>query len=238
MAATSTAVCVRARSEAATCARSARTTATKPTTMFASADMSGPSRIASASQRLAQRMAPPTLPHGSTSKWWWSSINPTLSMAGSERAAAGKKRTIMDIEIKPPVLIRAYIYGFLLLWIVVCVFACIKALPHTTALAPVGMLIAGGVFCWRTASVRATTEGTTLLVRNLYRTRRIPAADITDVRTGSTPMQPFGRTVFVVTRNDAVALDVGLFGRLRKGSERDRAALEAWLSEVRGPAQR
>jgi hypothetical protein len=142
----------------------------------------------------------------------------------------------MTVEIRPPVLVRLYIYGFLALWIAFCLFAFIKALPHPTAVVPLAMLIGGAVFCWRVASVAAKSEGTALLVRNLYRTRRIPAADITQVRTGRSPMQPFGRTVFVVTRDEAVALDVGLLGKLRTGTERDRAALEDWLSAVHGSA--
>jgi hypothetical protein len=138
----------------------------------------------------------------------------------------------MCVEIRPPALVRVYTYAFLVLWVAACVFGLIKSLPHFSAIIPLLMLVGGAAFCWRVASVTAKSEGKILLVRNVYRTRRIPAADITEVRTGSSPMQPFGRTVFVVTRREAVALDVGLVGKLRGGAERDRAALEAWLSDV------
>lgn len=139
----------------------------------------------------------------------------------------------MSVHLRPPVPVRIYAGAFLLLWIVACAFGFIKALPNFSAVIPLAMLVGGSVFCWRVASVMARSEGSTLLVRNVYRTRRIPAADITEVRTGTSPMQPFGRTVFVVTNSEALALDVGMVGKLRGGAERDRAALEAWLTDLR-----
>ncbi len=44
-------------------------------------------------------------------------------------------------------------------------------------------------------------------------------------------MQPLGHTVVVVTQSEAAPLDVGLVGKLRRSAERDRAALEAWVSD-------
>jgi Bacterial PH domain len=142
----------------------------------------------------------------------------------------------MSVDIRPPMFVRAYAYVFIVVWIAACLFGFFKALPHLSAVIPLLMLVGGSVFCWRFASVGARSEGQTLLVRNVYRTRRIPAAAITEVRTGRSPMQPFGHTVFVVTDSEAVALDVGLIGRLRGGAERDRAALEAWVSGFHGTA--
>ncbi len=74
-----------------------------------------------------------------------------------------------------------------------------------------------------------TSHGNRLLVRNIYRTRHLTAHEITQVRTGSSPMQPFGRTVYVVTDSDAISLDACTMWGFRKRSERNRQALEAWL---------
>lgn len=139
----------------------------------------------------------------------------------------------MSVDITPPTFVRVYAYAFLVLWIAVGLFIFITALPHVSAVIPLVMLLGGSVFCWRIASLRARSEGQTLLVRNVYRTRHISAADITEVRTGRSPMQPFGHTVFLVTQNEAIALDVGLVGKLHRSAERDRAALQAWVSDSR-----
>jgi len=138
----------------------------------------------------------------------------------------------MRVDIRPAVLVRICAYASLVLWLAAGADIFVTTLPHLIAALPLVMLLGGGVFCWRIASVRTRSDGQALIVRNVYRTRRIPAGDITELRTGRSPLNPFGRTVLIVTANDMVAVDADLIGKLRAGAEHDRAALEAWLSTL------
>ncbi len=138
----------------------------------------------------------------------------------------------MRVDIRPPLLVRVCAYGSLVLWTAAGLFIFVTTLPHLSAALSLVMLFGGGVFCWRIASVRTRSDRQSLLVRNVYRTRQIAAGDITELRIGRSSLNPFGRTVFVVTADAMVAVDADLIGKLRGGAERDRAALEAWLGAV------
>lgn len=143
----------------------------------------------------------------------------------------------MDVNIRPPLLLRVYTYAFGVVWCGLVAVGLVKAAPKPGAVILVFMLVFGVTLCWRMGGLSAVGEGDTLVIRNIYRTRRVPAADITGLRTGTAPMQPFGRTVYVVTDADAIALDACSMWSFRKRSERHRQILETWLQGHRGGAE-
>lgn len=136
----------------------------------------------------------------------------------------------IGVDIRPPVVLRLYANAFGVLWCAAVIYGLARAWPKFgDSLFAIVMLPLGASFCWRIGAARVTSHGNWLLVLNIYRTRHLNAREITQVRTGSSPMQPFGRTVYVVTDSDAISLDACTIWGFRKRSERNKRALEAWL---------
>lgn len=139
-----------------------------------------------------------------------------------------------EVKIRPPLPFRLYTYGFGVLWCVVGVDVFAHAFPKSSSIVPALILASGATFLWRVWALLAKSDGDELLVRNLYRTRRVPASQITQFRTGPAPWLPFGRTVLVVTDSDAFSLDACGMWNFRTRSERDKEGLDSWLGTTRG----
>ncbi|HEX2274138.1 MAG TPA: PH domain-containing protein [Acidimicrobiales bacterium] len=104
---------------------------------------------------------------------------------------------------------------------------------------PVGlaMLAWGGFFIGRMSRLAVIAEEQELVVRNLFRTHHIPRSAIEGFRIGNPPpMMPFGKTIHVLVRDEAiVTADVfmasGLTGRGRRSLEARLQQLREWLHD-------
>jgi len=105
-----------------------------------------------------------------------------------------------EVDIRPPLLLRLYTYAFGVFWCAAVAHELARTLPKFNSVVLFFMLVFGATLFWRLGGLVARSEGDELLVRNVYRTRRVSASQITQVRTGPAPMQPFRRTVYVVHR--------------------------------------
>ena len=104
---------------------------------------------------------------------------------------------------------------------------------------PVGLVMMGGglFFIVRMNRLALIAEDDVLIVRNLYRTRRIPRSAIQGFRTGNPGMMmPFGRTIHVLVADDSVVtaevfMSSGFTRRGRRRLDERLSPLREWLSQ-------
>jgi hypothetical protein len=140
--------------------------------------------------------------------------------------------------IRPPTAARIYVAVFTCFWgSGVLTFGIVAAVHHSPAVVISLLMLAFGLTLgYQIFRLSVTLNPDDLLVRNYYRTRRVPRADIEGFRVGSLSGQPFGRTVYLLLRDGAV-LPLDAAGRMPlsgrgKAAMQDRLrSLQHWLDQ-------
>ncbi len=152
-------------------------------------------------------------------------------------AAAGVVTNRRDV-IRPPLAVRVYVVAFVGIWCGIVSAGLIAAAAHgSPAVVILLLMLAFGLtFGYRIFRLSVTLRPQELLVRNLYRTRRIVRADVEGFRQGAMSQQPFTRTIYVLLRDGTVVpLDVAgrpyFFGRGKTLLEDRMQLLQRWLEQ-------
>lgn len=135
-----------------------------------------------------------------------------------------------------PLLGRLWMVGFSLVWLGVLVSFVVRGVrdsgPNVAGIAlPVAMAVFAGTLAVRMLRSGATAYADELVVRNIWRTRRIPRGEVEDIRVGDLPAGQFGQALHVLTRGGSVfpvdtVTAVLPGGRARLAAERDQ--LRQW----------
>jgi hypothetical protein len=136
---------------------------------------------------------------------------------------------------RPPTWLRYYIVVFGFVWFAILSVFLVTALANSIwGLLAVALVLAGygGFILWRTFHLGLVAYTDEIVVRNMFKTRRIPRLSVDGFRIGSPgiPMS-IGRTIVILVPDDtAVSVD-GLMwaGRGKRG----RARLERLLAQLR-----
>jgi hypothetical protein len=135
------------------------------------------------------------------------------------------------IEIRQSRLIRAMLIAFGIAWCALLAVIVAIALPAPITIVPVLMIAAGALFLSRLATLSVVTDDGELVIRNVYRTWRVPRGAVSGFRLGRDTATPMGYMVFALTDSEIVSLDVSR-APTDVGRARDQlAALQAWLGE-------
>jgi hypothetical protein len=152
-------------------------------------------------------------------------------------AALGPATNRLDV-IRPPLAARAYVVVFLCIWCGGVLAGLIAAAAHGSpaVMFLLLMLAFGLTLGYRIVRLSVAIGRQDLLVRNLYRTRRIARADIVGFRQGALGQQPFTRAIYVLLRDGTVfPLDVTgrpyFFGRGQRLLDNRAQLLQGWLGQ-------
>ena len=150
-----------------------------------------------------------------------------------------------DVIIRPPLAARIYLAVFGTVWCGICGFGIVAALVggHATALLFVGFLMIGSAIVWRGLVTIAAAVDDTLLVRNQFKTWRIPRSEISTFRVGVGSGPPGRAVQALLLDGTVVTLDVTRSGMITRRGERlvehRGALLQQWLGpavhEAHGP---
>jgi hypothetical protein len=140
----------------------------------------------------------------------------------------------VEVELHLLRLARLYALGFSIIWCVaVAGFAALAASQGSPfVVIPILMLVVGvtiGVRLWRLGVI---ARGDEFLVSNYFQTRHLTRAEIEGFRVGTSHhSMPFGRTIYVLLRDESVLpLDVTTRPFVTK---RQRARFDAQLNTLR-----
>src|SRR4051794_26485188 len=112
------------------------------------------------------------------------------------------------LEYRNPRVMRVYGVVFGIVWCGLLVANIIGAsVARSWAAVPVGLLMLawGAFFITRMPRLAVIAQGDELVVRNMWRTRRIPRDEIQDFRIGNPGLlRPFGKTLHVLVGENSV----------------------------------
>jgi len=152
-------------------------------------------------------------------------------------AAVGPGISSPDV-IRPPLAARAYVVVFMCVWCGSVSAGLIAAAAHGSPATVILLLMLtfGLTLGYRIFRLSVALGPQDLLVRNLYRTRRIARADVEGFRQGALGQQPFTRAIYVLLRDGTVfPLDVTgrpyFFGRGQTLLDDRTQLLQRWLEQ-------
>jgi hypothetical protein len=137
------------------------------------------------------------------------------------------------VVIRPPNCYRVFIAGFMVLWIAAAIGSSISAAARGSwAIVPIVLcfVAVGCAHGWRMIGVSVEAGADILVVRNYFRTRRIPRQSIEGFRVGTTAMGP--KTVVVLV-DDGTVLSTEAPMLLGKNFGR-KERLDDVLAQLRG----
>jgi hypothetical protein len=155
----------------------------------------------------------------------------------------GGDAPLTRLEIRPPLALRIYTIGFTVVWIGAVVWAAVSIGWSPAVLVPAGMLVFGILLGWRLAGLAVLARGDELLVRNQWRTARVPRHEIEGFREEAGGWtSPLAKVYALLRDGTVLSLDAISLPRLplRRSRRVDRALtdLRSWLEdagEVTGP---
>ena len=131
---------------------------------------------------------------------------------------------------------RFLVAVFTLLWCGLAIWASVQNGVGPGLIVGLIFVAFGGALGLRMLGIAAIARGDELLVRNAYRTHRLPRSEVEAFSTGHGPMAAFKRTIYVILANETIGLDVGLtlFSLLDGPGalEERRQELEGWLADA------
>lgn len=131
------------------------------------------------------------------------------------------------VDIRPPRSARIWAIGFSVFW---CGLLITFTIPLrggvVEVILPIAMLVFGVSLAYRLVTLSAVTAGGAFVLRNNFRTRRLRRDEIEAFRVGQ---RPWGRTIFVLLRNQSLVQVDAAVRLLPSGRRR----LDAWLAELR-----
>jgi hypothetical protein len=136
------------------------------------------------------------------------------------------------IEIRQSRLLRAGIIGCAVVWCALLVGVVAVTLPTPTMIVPVLMIAFGVLFMGRLATLSVAADDQDLVVRNVYRTWRLPRQDVSGFRLGRDTATPLGYMIFALTDAEIVSLDVSRAPTDHGRARVQLAELEAWLGRT------
>lgn len=144
-----------------------------------------------------------------------------------------------DASYRVSLPVRVFCVGWALFWLGACGAGVVKAAGKgawlTVVVAALVGLV-GGTVAWRNAQLALFTDGDELVIRNVYRTRRLRRADVEGFRVGTPSMWPFGEAIHVLARGGTViASDATSSACSRRARRRRDTTLErlgVWLHDA------
>ncbi|MDX6650461.1 MAG: hypothetical protein QOJ97_2412 [Solirubrobacteraceae bacterium] len=138
------------------------------------------------------------------------------------------------VVIRPPPVMRFFALVFTLVWCGGMIAFAVRDGWSPALILSLVLLVVGAGLGIPMLGMAAIAVGDELIVRNVYRTRRLRRSQIEGFRIGRSPIMPFGRTIHGLVPGETVALDVGLtlFRLLdgRRALEKQLEDLRSWLS--------
>jgi len=135
------------------------------------------------------------------------------------------------IEIRQSRLLRTGIITFAVIWCALLAFVVVVTLPRPTVVVPVLMIGFGVLFLGRLATLSVATEADELVIRNVYRTWRLPRGAVSGFRLGRDTATPMGYMVFALTDAEIVSLDVSRAPTDHGRAHDQLVELEEWLGK-------
>lgn len=143
------------------------------------------------------------------------------------------------IRIRLPRLVRLYVVAFSVVWCGMAGSGLAAALARGSPVVIIAifMLISEAVLAFRLFRLAVISEQGSLVVRNVWRSRGLPRADVEGFRVGAGPMgQPFMKCLYALLKDETlVSLDVTarpmFIPKSMQRLDRHLQALRTWLDQ-------